>query len=100
MERGPAANDAVASRAFVDMWGAKTERGMGPEGVAGLRRFKDGAIVEAVIWSEHPEFQSKVGPPHLFLIPHILFLISHILFLIPHSSYFISHPEQALFPML
>lgn len=40
VDRGPPADDARASRAFVDLWGTK----------AALRRFKDGAIVHAVVW--------------------------------------------------
>ncbi|TYZ58379.1 hypothetical protein PybrP1_001999 [[Pythium] brassicae (nom. inval.)] len=42
VDKGPAADDAAASRAFRAFWKTKAE----------LRRFKDGAIVEAVVWDE------------------------------------------------
>ncbi|KAG5179919.1 Nrap protein-domain-containing protein [Tribonema minus] len=40
VDRGPSAEDAAAAAAFRAFWGARAE----------LRRFKDGAIVEAVVW--------------------------------------------------
>ena len=43
VDRGPPANDTKASQDFVSLWGKKK---------AQLRRFKDGAIVYAVVWSE------------------------------------------------
>ncbi|KAF2765586.1 pre-rRNA processing protein Utp22 [Teratosphaeria nubilosa] len=42
---GPAAEDKAATAAFRDFWGEKAE----------LRRFKDGSIVESLIWSTHDE---------------------------------------------
>jgi U3 small nucleolar RNA-associated protein 22 len=39
--RGPAADDAANARAFRDFWGELAE----------LRRFRDGGVVEAVVWS-------------------------------------------------
>ena len=39
---GPSADDKVLATAFRQFWGDKSE----------LRRFKDGAIVEAVVWQE------------------------------------------------
>jgi U3 small nucleolar RNA-associated protein 22 len=41
VDRGPPADDTEATKAFVDLWGK----------VAELRRFKDGAIVHAVVWN-------------------------------------------------
>jgi Nrap protein nucleotidyltransferase domain 4/Nrap protein domain 3 len=41
VDRGPTADDHDAAAAFRQFWGALSE----------LRRFKDGAIVEAVVWS-------------------------------------------------
>lgn len=43
VDRGPPADDPVAAPAFRHFWGEKAE----------LRRFKDGAIVEAVKWDIH-----------------------------------------------
>ena len=40
LDRGPNADDTVAASAFREFWGEKSE----------LRRFKDGSIVEAVLW--------------------------------------------------
>lgn len=42
VDKGPPADDAAASRAFRAFWKGKSE----------LRRFKDGAIVEAVVWDD------------------------------------------------
>ena len=43
VDRGPPADDISSSSAFVSLWGGKK---------AQLRRFKDGAIVHAVIWND------------------------------------------------
>ncbi|CAB1097889.1 unnamed protein product [Ectocarpus sp. CCAP 1310/34] len=40
VDKGPPAEDGPAARKFRDFWGSKSE----------LRRFKDGSIVEAVVW--------------------------------------------------
>lgn len=42
VDKGPAADDKAASQAFRAFWKGKSE----------LRRFKDGAIIEAVVWDE------------------------------------------------
>lgn len=42
VDKGPSADDKAASAVFRRFWKAKSE----------LRRFKDGAIVEAVVWEE------------------------------------------------
>ncbi|GAB9470483.1 Nucleolar protein 6 [Globisporangium polare] len=42
VDKGPAADDKLASQAFRAFWKGKSE----------LRRFKDGAIIEAVVWDE------------------------------------------------
>ena len=41
VDRGPPADDAASIQTFLDLWGNKAE----------LRRFKDGAIVQAVVWN-------------------------------------------------
>jgi U3 small nucleolar RNA-associated protein 22 len=46
VDRGPPADDVEATRAFLDLWGKSK---------AELRRFKDGAIVHAVVWEPIPE---------------------------------------------
>lgn len=43
VDRGPPADDLAASSTFVSLWGEKK---------AQLRRFKDGAIVHAVVWTD------------------------------------------------
>ena len=47
--RGPRPDDVEGSRAFRDFWGDKAQ----------LRRFRDGAVVEAVVWDE-PESSGLV----------------------------------------
>ena len=49
VERGPAAENAEAARRFRKFWGDKAE----------LRRFKDGAIQETLVWAEA---DSPAGP--------------------------------------
>ncbi len=49
LEAGPAANATAASAAFRALWGAKAE----------LRRFKDGAIIESVVWSSDTTTERK-----------------------------------------
>jgi U3 small nucleolar RNA-associated protein 22 len=41
VDRGPPAEDAIATQKFIQLWGPKAQ----------LRRFKDGAIVYAVVWN-------------------------------------------------
>jgi len=41
VDRGPPADDVEGTQAFIDLWGKAAQ----------LRRFKDGAIVHAVIWN-------------------------------------------------
>ena len=41
VDRGPPADNAEATRSFLELWGSKAQ----------LRRFKDGAIVHAVVWN-------------------------------------------------
>lgn len=50
VDRGPPANDTKATSDFVALWGQRK---------AQLRRFKDGAIVHAVVWNEPEENKSK-----------------------------------------
>ncbi|OUM62146.1 hypothetical protein PIROE2DRAFT_69533 [Piromyces sp. E2] len=47
---GPSAEDEVASKAFRELWGEKSE----------LRRFKDGSIKESVVWELNPNNNSNV----------------------------------------
>ena len=53
VDRGPPADDIAGVKAFMDLWGDAAE----------LRRFKDGAIVHAVVWNtakSNPEEQYAV----------------------------------------
>ncbi len=43
VDRGPPADDSQSSSAFVSLWGERK---------AQLRRFKDGAIIHAVVWND------------------------------------------------
>jgi U3 small nucleolar RNA-associated protein 22 len=45
VDRGPPADDLDATKSFLELWGEKK---------AELRRFKDGAIVHAVVWGSTP----------------------------------------------
>jgi U3 small nucleolar RNA-associated protein 22 len=58
VDRGPPADDGEATRAFLDLWGKKK---------AELRRFKDGAIVHAVVWDSTSEKSetSDDGQPYI-----------------------------------
>lgn len=49
-DRGPPANGVTSSPAFVSLWG---------ESKANLRRFRDGAIVRAVLWNDPSEEDSR-----------------------------------------
>jgi U3 small nucleolar RNA-associated protein 22 len=49
VDRGPPANETKLSTDFVALWGKRK---------AQLRRFKDGAIVHAVVWNEEDEDKS------------------------------------------
>ncbi|ORX82553.1 Nrap protein, partial [Anaeromyces robustus] len=50
VDYGPTAEDEVASKAFRELWGEKSE----------LRRFKDGSILESVVWELNPNNNSNV----------------------------------------
>jgi len=50
VDYGPSAEDEVASKAFRELWGEKSE----------LRRFKDGSILESVVWELNPNNNSNV----------------------------------------
>eukprot|EP00554_Chaetoceros_debilis_P006566 CAMPEP_0194073910 /NCGR_PEP_ID=MMETSP0149-20130528/1122_1 /TAXON_ID=122233 /ORGANISM="Chaetoceros debilis, Strain MM31A-1" /LENGTH=1393 /DNA_ID=CAMNT_0038753963 /DNA_START=143 /DNA_END=4324 /DNA_ORIENTATION=+ len=71
VDRGPPANDIKASADFVSLWGEER---------AELRRFKDGAIVHAVVWNEaydkssndDYEIGEKVGQTVERIIRHIV----------------------------
>lgn len=54
---GPSAEDKQASAAFRKFWGRKSE----------LRRFKDGSIIESVVWEPHQE-RSVVTQIVMFLL--------------------------------
>jgi U3 small nucleolar RNA-associated protein 22 len=51
VDRGPPADDTMSSNTFVSLWGERK---------AELRRFKDGAIIHAVVWNDI-ENDSKRG---------------------------------------
>lgn len=59
VDRGPAAEEAEEAAAFRSFWGSKSE----------LRRFKDGQILESVVW------ESKTSHARLFQI--ITYLLNH-----------------------
>lgn len=65
VERGPVASDETACAKFKQFWGQKSE----------MRRFKDGSIVEAVVWSDH-DFGVKLVQPSV-LISEIIKYILH-----------------------
>jgi len=50
VDYGPSAEDEVASKAFRELWGEKSE----------LRRFKDGSIKESVVWELNPNNNANV----------------------------------------
>jgi U3 small nucleolar RNA-associated protein 22 len=52
VDRGPPAVDVAATEAFLGLWG---------KAKAQLRRFKDGAIVHAVVWDDVPEEDENTG---------------------------------------
>lgn len=51
VDRGPSAEDKVAAAGFRRFWGDKAE----------LRRFKDGSILESLIWSTHDPTDSVLN---------------------------------------
>jgi U3 small nucleolar RNA-associated protein 22 len=83
VDRGPPADDTKATETFVTLWGEKK---------AQLRRFKDGAIVHAVVWNEVEQYRDdevfdydgaeKVGS----IVEKIIRLIANIHFLKSSSN--------------
>ena len=50
IDRGPPSDQPDAVKSFIELWGSKAQ----------LRRFKDGAIVQAVVWNDTPgRFQNE-----------------------------------------
>jgi U3 small nucleolar RNA-associated protein 22 len=66
VDRGPPATDEAACVSFKQFWGQKSE----------MRRFKDGSIIEAVVWSENdfPAESKTIRPSRLVttIIQYIL----------------------------
>ncbi|KAG8881364.1 hypothetical protein FRB97_009629 [Tulasnella sp. 331] len=60
VDHGPAAGDEAAGAEFREFWGPKAE----------LRRFKDGSIVESVVW-EVPNPDDRIHIP-VMVVQHIL----------------------------
>ncbi|KAG8990399.1 hypothetical protein FRB94_013424 [Tulasnella sp. JGI-2019a] len=60
VDHGPAAGDEAAGADFRAFWGSKAE----------LRRFKDGSIVESVVW-EVPNTEERIHIP-IMVVQHIL----------------------------
>jgi U3 small nucleolar RNA-associated protein 22 len=58
VDRGPSADDKVAAAAFRKFWGEKAE----------LRRFKDGSIIESLIWTEKDQARSILQQIVLYVI--------------------------------
>ncbi|RJE26654.1 pre-rRNA processing protein Utp22 [Aspergillus sclerotialis] len=50
VDHGPSAEQKEEAASFRDFWGGKAE----------LRRFKDGSILESLVWSDHPSSASVV----------------------------------------
>lgn len=65
VDRGPPTTDEVACAKFKSFWGQKSE----------MRRFKDGSIIEAVVWTDNDlELKKNTRPEHLIatIIKYIL----------------------------
>jgi U3 small nucleolar RNA-associated protein 22 len=66
VDRGPPASDESGCLKFKQFWGDKSE----------MRRFKDGAIVEAVVWSEndfpHPSKNARPSKLSIAIVQYIL----------------------------
>ena len=58
VDRGPSADDKVAAATFRKFWGEKAE----------LRRFKDGSIIESLIWTEKGQTRSILQQIILYVI--------------------------------
>ncbi|MCJ1250264.1 hypothetical protein MMC30_007490 [Trapelia coarctata] len=58
VDRGPSADDKAAAAAFRKFWGEKAE----------LRRFKDGSIIESLIWTEKDQARSILQQVVLYVI--------------------------------
>lgn len=84
VDRGPSADDKVAAAAFRKFWGEKAE----------LRRFKDGSIIESLIWTERGQARSILQQIVLHVIERHVnsvaaqstrFVIENIAHLLPGS---------------
>lgn len=74
IDHGPSAEEKDAAAAFRDFWGNKAE----------LRRFKDGSILESLVWSDQPsstpitqQIMTYIMNKHLNLQPKDLVFIGH-----------------------
>ena len=66
VDRGPPASDEMACVSFKQFWGQKSE----------TRRFKDGSIIEAVVWSENDfPLESKTVRPSLLVTTIIQYIL-------------------------
>ena len=83
IEMGPPANNTSLAQQFRSLWGEKSE----------LRRFKDGSIVECVLWDFPPSLS------HLIPKSILSYLLSYH-FSFTHLNFLLSQLEYTLLPLL
>ncbi|CAE6452704.1 unnamed protein product [Rhizoctonia solani] len=68
VDYGPPADDSAGSEVFRAFWGPKSE----------LRRFKDGRILESVVWEvSHPDERAHIPGRLIRHILHVVWEVSH-----------------------
>ena len=92
VDHGPSAEDQAASKEFREFWGDKAE----------LRRFKDGNILESVVWdSEDPQRPILDQIVTYVLRPHTIAILgSAFNQLLPRCSSVIANPITPYLPII
>lgn len=92
IDHGPSAEDQAASQEFREFWGDKAE----------LRRFKDGSILESVVWNSENPKQSILDQIVTYVLRHHTIIILGSAFdqLLPRRSSDPANPMTPFIPII
>lgn len=92
VDHGPSAEDQAASQEFREFWGDKAE----------LRRFKDGSILESVVWNPENPKQSILDQVVTYILRHhnIVILGSEFDQILPRRRLDPPNPMMPFLPMI
>ena len=92
IDHGPSAEDRAASQEFRKFWGEKAE----------LRRFKDGSILESVVWNARDPKQTILDQIITYLLRQhtIVILGSAFNQLLPRHSSYATNPIMPFLPII